>query len=265
MIARTILISAIACAVSSAAVRSGKAEADWVSASGICEAGKPLQTAVRLVVDDGWHTYWINPGEGGMKISVKWELPDGWVAGELEHPVPKRFMTGELPGFGYEGTVIFPVKFTPPADFKGAAKLKGKVSWLTCNEASCVPGNAELELSVESGQPQTAAEGNLIAEALWKIPRPAHAGSLKVLENEKTLLITIESPDKGLDPNEYEIFPATSQVIDSAAKFRFSGGGTHWTAEVPKSEYATKAIKELTLVLAGKAKQPPISLTWKAE
>lgn len=101
MHAGTVLAFIASGTVSIAAVRSGKAEVDWLSVSATVAPGKPVQTALRLVVDPGWHTYWENPGEGGMGISVKWDLPAGWTAGALEHPVPQRFMTGELAGFGY--------------------------------------------------------------------------------------------------------------------------------------------------------------------
>jgi DsbC/DsbD-like thiol-disulfide interchange protein len=263
MIARTVLISSLACAISSAAVRSGKAEVDWITTSGSGEAGRLVQTALRLVLDEKWHTYWKNPGEGGMEISVKWELPEGWTAGELEQPVPKRFMTGELPGFGYEGTVLFPVAFTPPPGFAGEAKLKGKFSWLTCNDDSCIPGNAELELVITAGAPAPTAEAGVIAAALEKIPQAKGSdATLEVVEKPKSLVLAITGVEL---PENSEIFPATPQVVDAAADFQFSKSGNRWTAEVPKNEYATSPVKELTLVLAGKGGTAPVSLTWKAK
>ena len=266
MNAQIALAFASICTVSLAAVRSGKAEADWIGSAKSYEAGMPVQTALRLVVDEGWHNYWLNPGEGGMKISAVWDLPAGWTAGELEHPVPKRFMTGDLPGFGYEGTVVFPVKFTPPAGFAGEAKLKGKISWLTCNDDKCIPGNAEVELSLVAGRPGATDEAKLIDEACLKVPRPNPEIKLTVAEFPKTLTLTLSSATtKPFSPADYEFFPATPQAVDAAAKFEFTNVGGKWTADVPKSEYATQAIQQLTLILAGKGKQPPMTVTWTAE
>ena len=260
------MISSAACLASHAAVRSGKAEADWISVSSTYEAGKPFQTAVRLVVDEGWHTYWKNPGEGGMEISVKWELPAGWTAGELEQPVPKRFMTGDLPGFGYEGTVVFPVKFTPPAGFTGAATLKGKISWLTCNDAKCVPGDAELVISTQAGAATPSPEITTISEALSKIPRPLPEVTLEVNEKSETLLLSLKnSSDKTFNPSEFEIFPETSQAVDAAASYTFVKEGDHWQAEVKRSEYLTPPLAGLTLVLAGKNGKSPFTISWKSE
>jgi len=266
MITPTTLILASLCTVSLAAVHSGKASADWISSSRTTEAEMPVMTGIRLAVDEGYHTYWINPGEGGMKMSVKWDLPEGWVAGDPQYPVPKRFVTADLPGFGYEGTVVFPVNLTPPEDFSGVAVLKGKVTWLTCDDKGCIPGNADLELTLTEGAPAPAAEAKVIDAALRKIPlTPGNRISLKVVETPETLVLSVEGLAKtNVNLAEYEVFPATPEVIDAGAKIQFIDEGAKWTAEVPKSEYAPKKVSELTLVLAGKSDQAPISLTWKA-
>ncbi len=225
-----------------------------------------MKTGIRLVVDEGYHTYWLNPGDGGMKTSVKWDLPEGWAAGNLEHPFPKRFMTGDLPGFGYEGTVIFPLNLTAPAGFSGEVKLKGTLSWLTCDNKGCIPGDAELELILKSGDPAPTAETRTIDEALAKIPQPQQGWvHLVVTEKAKAMGLRIEAHvSRPLDLEGYEIFPATAEVIDPAAKIQFTRSGAEWLAEVPKSEYATEAVSELTLVLVPKSGQAPLSLTWKA-
>ncbi len=260
MIAQTCLLIASACIVSAAGVKSGKAEAEWLSESQTCEPGKPVQTALRLVVDENWHTYWSNPGEGGMKLGVKWDLPTGWIVGELEHPFPKRFMTGELPGFGYEGTVIFPVKITPPSGFTGSANLKAKFSWLTCNEAQCIPGTASLELNFTSSPTTSSPDAVTIQQAMRKIPQAQDDIHLDVTDLGKTLKLTFRGP---FDAGNYDFFPLTPEVIDSGATFQFLKNGADWTAEVRKSEYANGPIKELTLVLVGKSVQSPLRVEWK--
>jgi DsbC/DsbD-like thiol-disulfide interchange protein len=267
MIARTALIFSTMCSISAAAIRSGKAEVDWLTTTSTYEAGKPVQTAVRLILDEHWHTYWTNPGEGGMKTSVIWELPTGWTAGELEHPLPKSFMTGDLPGYGYEGTVIFPVKFTPPADFSGTAKLKGKISWLTCNEDSCVPGNASLELTLTAGASSATAEEKLIQEALTKVPIPAPASiTLFVIEKPKAFQLTLTGYQENVaNLDGTQVFPTTPETIAAGAKFQFTKDGKNWVTEVPKSEYLANPLQELTLVLAESKTSTPISLTWKTK
>ncbi len=263
---RTLILSAALCAASSAAVRSGKAAADWVTASATVTGGTPVTTGLRLAVDPGYHTYWENPGEGGMKMTVKWHLPPGWKATDPAFPVPKRFMTGDLPGFGYDGTVIFPVTVTPPANFAGKATLKAAFSWLTCDDSGCVPGNADLELTLTAGAPAPTAAVEAIATAMQRVPlTPPSRISLTVAEREKSLLLTIAGLNNPkIDLATYQVFPATSEVVDAAAQIRFTREGSTWTAEVPKNEYLTEPARELTLVLATESGDAPISLTWKA-
>ena len=253
----------ISCA---AAARPEKAMVEWISTSSTCEPGLPLQTAIRMVVDGGWHTYWLNPGEAGMKTTVEWKLPAGWSASEPAHPVPKRFSTGGLAGFGYEGTVVFPVIVTPAADFKGTVKLAGKVSWLTCNDSGCVPGEAEISLDLSAGAPSSTPEAPTIRDALLKIPKPQKDWlHLSVTEKPTGLVITIEAHlDQPLDLKRYEVFPATPQVTDPAAEIRFIAHGSEWRAEVPKNEYAKSPVKQLALVLAPKDGGVPLELVWNA-
>lgn len=51
----------------SAAVKSGHAAAALVAGVSSYEAGKSFQVAIRLTVDPGWHTYWVNPGSAGCR------------------------------------------------------------------------------------------------------------------------------------------------------------------------------------------------------
>ncbi|RYD32360.1 MAG: thiol:disulfide interchange protein, partial [Verrucomicrobiaceae bacterium] len=189
MTARSLLIFPLLAAFSHAApVKSGHATAEWITGATAIEGGKPIQTGIRLVIEEGWHSYWINPGESGMKLKVVWDLPEGWTAGEVGHPAPKKFLTGELPGYGYEGEVVFPVTLTPPAGASGSVELGAKVSWLTCNDASCIPGKAELKLSPAAG---TAAHAEAIGKARALVPQPLEGLKLDVSETGDAVALTL--------------------------------------------------------------------------
>ena len=269
MKARQITLTfAAVCSIAHAAVHSGKAEAAWISRSRTYEAGKPIQMAIRLTIDPGWHSYWLNPGEGGMKTTVKWDLPNGWTAGELENPIPSRFQGGGLASFGYKGTVIFPVKLNPPADAKGPVNLKADVSWLACDDQACVPGKAEPSIMLDNGGPSITPEAQLIAQALTTIPRAQKEwGPLELEEKNGQLVLGIPvDPTKPHDLSVTpEIFPATPGVINADQKVRLTFDGLKWTGTVPKSEYAKEQIRELSLVVAGQSGQQPILLHWKID
>ena len=55
------------------------------------EPGKPFRVGVLLKIEPGWHTYWRDTGDSGLPTEVKWDLPEGFVAADLQWPVHKKF------------------------------------------------------------------------------------------------------------------------------------------------------------------------------
>ncbi|MBC7979393.1 MAG: hypothetical protein H7Y36_02405, partial [Armatimonadetes bacterium] len=142
----------IACACSLISLASAQSEkphatAEWITESSATDPGKSIRTILKMTVDPGWHTYWINPGEGGLPLKLNAQIPAGWTLGEIQYPAPKQFKTGGLSGFGYEGEIHFPLLITPPPKAAKIPPLTATLSWLTCNDDACVPGKAELSLA----------------------------------------------------------------------------------------------------------------------
>lgn len=224
------------------------ATASWIAEKMTAKPGEPIRTAIVMKVSEGWHTYWENPGEGGMPLDIEAALPEGWTLGTIHYPVPKRFMTGDMPGFGYEGEIHFPVALTAPDGFVGALpKITATLSWLTCDDGSCLPGDAEMTLVA-------APEPKSITDAFAAMPQTISDAKLTVASNGKNILLTLSAP-QDFDASVFEIFPATRNIIDPAANPRFTkGDGNTWTATAPKSEYLEGQPEELSLVLAAPAK-----------
>ena len=53
-------------------------------------SGEDFTVVLRIALEPGWHTYWLNGGDAGLPIVVAWDLPSGFQAAPLEFPVPKR-------------------------------------------------------------------------------------------------------------------------------------------------------------------------------
>ena len=253
------------CGAAMAGVHPGKATVEWISDTATCEPGKPLLTAIRMVHDPGWHSYWVNPGEAGIKTTVTWKLPAGWETGGIGYPPPARFLTSDLAGFGYADKVMFPVMVTPPEDFTGTARLTAVISWLACGESGCVPGEAEIHLELAAGAPMPTPDSPEIRAAFQKLPRPAEKSRLQVKDLGKSMVLSIETESgASLDLDGREAFPATPDVIDPRKPILFVKAGGIWTAEVPKSEYAAKPVKQLTLVIAATKENEALEFTWSA-
>jgi DsbC/DsbD-like thiol-disulfide interchange protein len=253
-----------------AAEKSGHAEAELIAGVTSYQPGKPVPVGIKLKVEPGWHSYWVNPGVGGMPMSAKWTLPDGWTAGELQAPVPTRFKTGDLPGFGYEGEAVYRVDLTPPASATGEAELKVALSWLTCSESACVPGDVELSVKLPAGDGAASKEAAVLAEAEKKIPAKVEGLSLLAEEKEGgTIKLSLEAHvsllgGAGFDPTGCSVFPATPEVIDPAESPVFTrSGGPTWTAVAKKNEYAEGPAALLDIVLTGGKLERPILVSWR--
>jgi thiol:disulfide interchange protein DsbD len=268
MIGRTVMLIAIFAGHSfgSEAPVPGRAVADWIAVSSTASPGQPLQTAIRIRHDKGWHSYWINPGEAGMPTTVEWKLPPGWQHGELRFPSPVRFQTGGLVGYGYEGTLLLPVAVTPPAGFTGTAMLRARISWLACGDHGCVPGSAELTLELAAGDTSPGPAAAQITDAIKRLPQPAGESlRLVVTESKKSLTLALMPADSSVvDFSRHEVFPFPPDIVDPKAGIRFTARDGRWTASVAMSEFAVSPVKSLDLVLDDR-KNPPLSIGWKID
>src|SRR5260221_786056 len=107
--------------------------------------GDTIFAGVDLKMESGWHTYWKNPGAAGMATQIKWQLPPGVTAGEIQWPLPKKLPPAEVTTYGYENEVILIVPLTLATNSPaGPIDLKANVSWLAHKEV-CIPANQDRE------------------------------------------------------------------------------------------------------------------------
>lgn len=128
-------------------VRVGQVEAELVAERLAVTPGEPFWVALRLRMDPGWHTYWLNPGDSGLPTTINWELPPRFKAGPIRWPVPGVLDTLGVATYGYEGEVALQALISPPADLRpgSSVELRARADWLICQK-ECVPGRAELAL-----------------------------------------------------------------------------------------------------------------------
>jgi len=100
--------------------------------------GQKFSVGLLLVIDKGWHTYWKNPGDSGLPTKIEWDLPDGFVPGDIQWPYPQRFELPELVNFGYEGEVFLITEIVAPKTLVSGSRVKvaTSVDWLAGKEVS---------------------------------------------------------------------------------------------------------------------------------
>ena len=107
--------------------------------------GKPFTAGLLLRMAPGWHTYWKFSGDAGIPTELKWKLPPGWKAGEIQWPIPlKTTDPGDIQTYGYSDEVLLMQTITPPHSISDSTvTLAADASWLVC-EKICIPGSASL-------------------------------------------------------------------------------------------------------------------------
>jgi thiol:disulfide interchange protein len=187
--------------------------------------GAPADAGLYFKLESGWHIYWKNAGDSGEPPRIRWTLPEGISAGEIQFPAPRRLPLGPLMDFGYEDEVLFPITLSVGKSAKaGPAPLHAKVDWLVCREV-CIPGKAELEVSATvadhpAGAAASAADEEIYKRLISRIPEPLPSGIKVVFAPEATgfrLAILTGKPEA-----EAQFFPAEQNLIDNPAPQKLS-------------------------------------------
>jgi thiol:disulfide interchange protein len=136
--------------------------------------GDTLKVGVDLKMEPGWHTYWKNPGDAGQATEIKWTLPPGITAGEIQWPLPEKLPPADVTTYGYVDEVVLLVPLKIAADFPaGPLEMSAKVSWLECND-SCIPASADVSGKLNIGAPAEnatdSANEKLLADWQAKVP-----------------------------------------------------------------------------------------------
>jgi DsbC/DsbD-like thiol-disulfide interchange protein/cytochrome c biogenesis protein CcdA len=199
-------------------------------AEGPAAAGGEVELAIVMHTKPGWHGYWLNPGDAGLPMEVKWVLPKGWSVGQLQYPVPTRLKIAGLMNYVYEKDYAVLVRLKAPANATGAVPIRADAHWLACTDKICVPesGELSLDLPVGSGSPNQAQFDQ------WRmaLPRPlASAAHFQVAGDEIRLGIPLPRDVKVEKPY---FFPSVDGPVDYAGEQHFSRKDDLLIAELPR-------------------------------
>ncbi|WP_187193656.1 MULTISPECIES: protein-disulfide reductase DsbD domain-containing protein [unclassified Methylobacterium] len=232
------LVLALTASLSAASAQGFRTPPDLVRSSLVAEpiavaGAQPFTLAVRMQVKPGWHVYWRNPGDSGLPPEVTWTLPAGFNAGAIRWPAPERIAIATLMNYGYEGEVTLLVPVTPPPSLDPAdpVRIQAKLTYLVC-ETECVPGSADLALTLPVGEPRPdAGQAAMFERARTALPAPA-LWPLQLSSQGDTLQLDFAAA--GLKPESIKaasFFPYSETAIDNAAVqvMRVDASGLHLT------------------------------------
>ncbi|HEV8406936.1 MAG TPA: protein-disulfide reductase DsbD domain-containing protein [Sphingomicrobium sp.] len=199
-------------------------------AEGPAPPGGEVELAIHMRPEPGWHGYWLNPGDAGLPMDVKWHLPRGFAAGPLRYPVPGRLEIANLMNYVYEQDYAVLVRLKVPPDAHGTVPVRAEARWLACTDKICVPGHGELSLDLPVG---TGTPNRAEFDA-WRtsLPQPlASVGHFEVSGNRLRVAIPLPSSVK---VNQPYLFPIADGPVDYDAKQDFQRSGDVLIAELQR-------------------------------
>ncbi len=213
------------------------------------QPGQPLWLGLAIQHQPHWHTYWKNPGDSGLPTTLQWTLPDGFKAGEIEWPTPKRLPIGPLMNHGYEGRLLLPVKVEVPVGFAAdALTVKLRADWLVCKDV-CIPEGGDFTLVVPARSSVATHAADF--EAAFAA-RPRHLADAKATASVggSGLALEVTGLPAAWSGKAIEFFPEAPGVLDNALPRIAAWNGERWTVRVPLSDQRVDAPARMDAVLA---------------
>lgn len=217
------ILLAFCCGSAQAAVRT---QIQLVLSADAARPGTTIWAGLHMTMPPPWHLYWRNGGDAGEPPRVKWDLPPGVTAGELQWPVPLKDIdkSGEfsLITYVYKNEVVLPVAITLAASVPpGPVTIKASVHWMECADI-CVFGDADATASLTVGtEDKPSASAPLIEQWRGKVPKPAAGDataaweSTEVSSNSRPVVISWKS---GATPADFYPYANTNFDVGGATE-----------------------------------------------
>ncbi|MDX9789544.1 MAG: protein-disulfide reductase DsbD family protein [Candidatus Kapabacteria bacterium] len=195
----------------------------------IVSSGTDFLIGIKVIPDNGWHTYWINPGDAGLPTVVELKLPENVRSSDVIWEVPDKIPFAGMANYGYEKEHILLIPIHIDDNFNADELLiEANISWLVCKE-ECIPGSRKqsLKLPVKS----QAVRNQQIVELFdnlqnrhCKINEDLKFQAVKT--NNEELKLNIYLPDYLKDLKNLEFYPIEAGFFDNGYKQSLSINGS---------------------------------------
>lgn len=232
-----------------------------ISAYDSLVAGEVQYFALKLLPEQGWHTYWRNPGEVGKATAVDWQLPSGVKPGELEWPMPTRKVEAGGISFVYPGEVILPFALAVGENLDFDLERQpfiAEVSWLVCKDV-CIPEQATLEFAIPVALPGADRASLLnpnaeviqdVLETLPKLRRDIVA-EYDVSADGQSLLFQVAAEKLPAFVSQPRAYITEQAVVDETRLARVNLGEKFLTLSFKRDEYLDELPPFFGLILSG--------------
>lgn len=207
-----------------------------------------LRGALEIRLDEGWKTYWQEPGESGVAPQISLHEPAAADSVALRFPAPQRFDDGASQWAGYDGNVTLPIIVSGLADDRAPLGID---IFLGVCETICVPVQTTLTVTPSDDVGPIDEAG--IAGAFADLPGEAQDGFEVVGASRAAdvLTIAVDLPN-GIDTADLFLAGQDGLML-SAPEFAPGKGGGTFTARIIAPAKAGAVSADYTLVAGDEA------------
>jgi DsbC/DsbD-like thiol-disulfide interchange protein len=222
-----------------------------VAESSAIQVAHDFSLALHFSLEDGWHTYWVNPGDSGEPPRVTWTLPAGITAGPIEWPAPEKLGSATVVDYGYnkEVSLLVPMHASASLSAQAPLTLSANVRLLVCKDI-CVPGKTQVALTLPVTTQTTApdqAARSLFVSAHARLPRTVPSGWKFAVKEEKDSFVLLANVGKRVERAYF--YPLEESQIQNAAEQPITPEASGFVLTLRKSDQLTKPVARLKGVL----------------
>jgi DsbC/DsbD-like thiol-disulfide interchange protein len=190
--------------------------------------------ALRIILADGWKTYWRAPGDAGIPPLFDFSASRNLSDAEIVWPTPQVFEQSGMTTIGYEQEVILPLRIAV-IEPGVAVQLSGRVELGVCQDV-CIPATLRFDGMISA----TSKPNPAIVAALASKPYSAAEANVRsvscqigVNSNGVTVTATIKMPSAGgqetvvFEPGIADVWASQAEVYRDGAVLTASADLMH--------------------------------------
>lgn len=227
------LLAGIVVTFSPAAAQSTHIQPKLVAESAAPAPGGATTLALTMTPEKTWHGYWVNGGDAGFGLSVRWNAPEGVTVAPFRYPVPDALILFGMMNHVYEhpyallAEVRVDKSIAPGTDLT----LSGIANWLACTDKVCVPEKAVISVSLKAGDGKIAPASRERFDS-WRALLPQPLDRVGTWERRgDTVRVAIPLPS-GIRLDAPHLFVETEKLVDYPAPQSISRNGDRIIVEM---------------------------------
>lgn len=225
--------------------------------------GEKLTLGFDVRMKEGWHTYWVNPGDSGSAVRLTLTAKSGGknfeiLTGPIQFPIPERMTSGPIVSFVYDKSVMFFADAVVPDSLRIGEDLRLHLDaeWLVCRDV-CIPAFDSFDLTLpvrKANDVRPSAQAEYFVTWRGRLPRPAESVVTETLNGDRARL-KFAKPSDFSDFRFADFFPLRGSFLSNAMPTVIQETSKQVTLEAGIREAGERLVDHYGLLILKKGRQ----------